>query len=96
MLVLARFQYASTTLRLRFCYDPTTTMKIRLRLVYADGDAVATLPRPRRWSYGFVAILILFYIKSTVELVYVHLDVNFQSYEYNCCGGYALAGKHES
>ena len=30
----------------RFSYDPTTTMKIHL--VYADGDAVATLPRPRR------------------------------------------------
>ena len=64
ILVLARFQCASTTLRLRFYYDPITTMKIRLRLVYADGDAVATLPRSRRWSYAFVAILIPFYIKS--------------------------------
>ena len=34
-----RFYYASTTLLLHFCYDPTTTMKIQLRLVYADGDA---------------------------------------------------------
>ena len=33
---------ASTTLPLRFCYQPTTTMKIRLRLVYADGDAATT------------------------------------------------------
>ena len=60
------YVHALSTLRLRFCYDPTTTMKIRLRLVYADGAAVATLPRPRRWSYAFVAILIPLYIKSTV------------------------------
>ena len=51
-----RCYYASTTLPLRFCYDPTTTMKIRLRLVYADGDTAATLLRPRRWSYAFVAL----------------------------------------
>ena len=72
-----RFHYASAILS----YDPTTTMKIRLSLVYADGDAVATLSRPRRWSYAFVVILIHFYIKSTVELVYVQLNVNFQIYE---------------
>ena len=65
----------------RFCYDPTRTMKIGLRLVYADGDAVGPLSRPRRWSYAFVTILIPFYIKSTVELVYVQLNVNFQRYE---------------
>ena len=39
------------------------------------------LPRPRRWSCAFVAILIPFYIKSTVELVYLKLNVNFQRYE---------------
>ena len=43
---------ASSTLLLRICYDPTTTMKIRLRLVYADGDAATTLLRPRRWSFA--------------------------------------------
>ena len=106
-----RFGYASVTilpqwLRLcsavgargfqrRFYYDPTTTMKIRLRLVYAAGDAVATLPRHRRWSYAFVVILIPFNKKSTVELVYVQLNVNFQIYDYNCCSGYASADKHE-
>ena len=95
ILVPARFQYASTTPRLRCCYDPTTTMKIQLCLVYADGDAVATLPRPRRWSYVFVAILIPFYIKSPVKLVYVQLNVNFQRYENNCCSGNASAGKLE-
>ena len=31
-------------------------MKIRLRLVYADGDVAATLLRPRRWSYAFIAL----------------------------------------
>ena len=49
-------------------------MEIRLRLVYADGDAVAALLRPRRWSYAFFAILIPFFIKSTVELFYVQLN----------------------
>ena len=66
-----RFQCASTTLLLRFCYDPTATLKIRLRLVYADGDAAATLLRPRRWSYAFVALLYPFYIKSEVQLIYI-------------------------
>ena len=47
----------------RFCYDPSTIMKFRLSLVYADGDTVATLPRPR-WSYAFFVIWILFFIKS--------------------------------
>ena len=83
-------------LQLHFCYDPTMTMKIRLHLVYAYGDAVATLPRPRQWSYAFIVILIPFYIKLTVELVYVQLNVNFQRYEKNCCSGYAKVGKHES
>ena len=50
-------------------------MKIRLRLVYADGDAAATLLRPRRWSYAFVALLYPFYIKSEV-LIYFQLNVN--------------------
>ena len=51
-------------------------MKIRLRLVYADGDAAATLLRPRRWSYAFVALLYPFYIKCEVQLIYVLLNVN--------------------
>ena len=63
-----RFHNASTTLPLRFCYDHTTTMKIRLGLVHADGDAASTLLRPRRWSYAFVALLYPFYIKCEVQL----------------------------
>ena len=59
-----RFHYASTTLPLRSCYDSTTTMKISLRLVYADGDVAATLLRPCRLSYAFVALLYPFYIES--------------------------------
>ena len=51
------YLHAFSALPPRFYYDPNTTMKIRLRLVYADGDAVTILPRPRRWSYAFVAIL---------------------------------------
>ena len=51
-------------------------MKIALRSVYADGDAAATLLRPRRWSYAFVALLYLFYIKSVVQLIYDQLNVN--------------------
>ena len=51
-------------------------MKLRLRLVYADGDAAATLLRPRRWSYVFDALLDPFYIKSEVNLIYVPLNVN--------------------
>ena len=66
----------SSTLPLRFCYDPTTTMKMQLRLVYADGDAAATLPRPRRWSYAFDALLYLFHLKSEVHMIYVPLKVN--------------------
>ena len=50
-----------------FCYDPTTTMKIGLPLVYADGDAIETLPRPRQWSYAFVFRKIPFYIKLRAE-----------------------------
>ena len=49
---------------------------MRLRLVYADGDAAATLLRPRRWSYAFDALLYPFYIKSEVHLIYVPLNVN--------------------
>ena len=63
-------------LPLHFCYDPTTTMKIWLRFVYADGDAAATLLRSRRWSYAFIAILYHFYIKSKVQLIYFQLNVN--------------------
>ena len=51
-------------------------MRMRLRLVYPDGDAAATLLRPRRWSYGFVALLYPFYIKSEVHLIYAPLNVN--------------------
>ena len=36
-------------------------MKIWLCLVYADGDVAATLLRPWRWSYAFVALLYHFY-----------------------------------
>ena len=57
--------YASTTLLLRSHY---TTMKIWLRLVYADGDVAATLLRPWRWSYAFVAFLYPFYIESETPL----------------------------
>ena len=42
-------------------------MKIRLRLVYADGDSAATLLRPKRWSYAFYALLYPFCIKSEVN-----------------------------
>ena len=52
------------------------TMKMQLRLVYADGDAAATLPRPRRWSYAFDALLYPFYLKSEVHMIYVPLKVN--------------------
>ena len=51
-------------------------MKMRLRLVYDDDDAFATLLRPRRWSYAFDALLYPFYIKSEVHLIYVPLNVN--------------------
>ena len=51
-------------------------MKIRLRLVYSDCGAAATLQRPRRRSYAFVALLYPFYIKSEVQLIYVQLNVN--------------------
>ena len=68
MTLPVRFHYASTKLPLRCCYDPTTTMKIWLRLVYADGDAAATLLRPRRWSNAFVALLYPFYIESEIQI----------------------------
>ena len=51
-------------------------MKIWLRLVYADGDAAATLLRSRRWSYAFIALLYHFCIKSEVQLIYFQLNVN--------------------
>ena len=63
-----RFYYASVTLLLRSCYDPTTTMKIWLRLVYSDGDVAATLLRPWRWSYAFVALLYPFSIESEIPI----------------------------
>ena len=71
-----RFHYASTTLPSRCCYNPTTTMKIRLHLVYADSDAAATLLRTWRWSYAFVALLYPFFIKSEVQLIYFQLNFN--------------------
>ena len=39
-----------------------------LRLVYADGDVAATLLRPWRWSYFFVALLCPFYKKSEIPI----------------------------
>ena len=51
------------------------TMKIRLRLVYTDGDAAVTLMQPRRWSYAFVTLLYRLYIKSEV-LIYFQLNFN--------------------
>ena len=63
-----RFHYASTSLPLRVCCNPTTTMNICLRLVYADGDVAATLLRPWRWSYTFVALLHPFYIESEIPI----------------------------
>ena len=51
-------------------------MWLHVRLIYADGDADATLLRPRRWSYAFDALLYPFYIKSEVHLIYVPLNVN--------------------
>ena len=51
-------------------------MNIQLCLVYADGDAAATLLRHMRGSYAFVALLYdPFYIKSVVQLVYVQVNV---------------------
>ena len=43
-------------------------MKIWLRLVYADGDVAATLLRPWKWSYAFVALLYPFYIESEIRI----------------------------
>ena len=42
-------------------------MKIRLRLVYADGDAAATLLR-------FVHVSFLY--KSEIQVIYVQLNIN--------------------
>ena len=44
------------------------TMKIWLRLVYADGDIAATLLRPWRWSYVSVVLLYSFYILSEIPI----------------------------
>ena len=57
----------------RFSYDPTTTLKIRLRLIYADGDAAATLQRPWRLGFAFDVLLYPFYmyIKSEVQPINV-------------------------
>ena len=74
-----RFHYASTTLPLRSCYDPTTTMKIWLRLVYADGDVAANVLRPWRWSYAFVALLYSFYIESEIPIRFYY-DLNWRFY----------------
>ena len=43
-------------------------MKIWLRLVYGGGDVAATLLRPWRWSYAFVALLYPFYIESGIQV----------------------------
>ena len=51
-------------------------MKIRLSLVYADGETAATKLRPRRWCYAFAPLLYPFYIKYEVQLIYVKLNVN--------------------
>ena len=56
----------------------SATTQLRQRIVYADGDAAATLLRPRRWSYVFVAFLYPFYIKSEVQLISVQLNLNIQ------------------
>ena len=58
------------------CYYPTTTMKIWLRLVYAYGDAAATLLRHMRLSYAFVLLWYPFYIKSEVQLIYMYVQLN--------------------
>ena len=50
-------------------------MKSWLCLFYANSDVAATLLRPRRWSYSFVALLYPFYIKSEIQLIYVQLNV---------------------
>ena len=73
-----RFHFASTlycasvTLPLRFCYDPTTTMKIRLRLVYADGDAAATYAMELRLLCTFVSFLYKIRSLTDVCLVECH------------------------
>ena len=52
-------------------------MKIWLRLVYADGDVAATLLRPWRWSYAFVALLYPFYIEFEITIrFYYDLSVS--------------------
>lgn len=51
----------------RFYYAFATTKEIRLRLVYAIGDVVAMLLRPRRGSCAAVALLDDFCIKLTIK-----------------------------
>ena len=58
-----RFHYAAATLLLRSHCDNKD-----LSLVYADGDVAATLLRPWRWSYAFVALLYPFYIESEIPI----------------------------
>ena len=43
-------------------------MKIWVRLVYTDGDEAATLLRPWRWSYAFVALLHSLNIESEIPI----------------------------
>ena len=54
-------------------------MKIWLRLVYADGDVAATLLRPTRWSYAFVALLYPFYtelnFQTATRYVLIYLNI---------------------
>ena len=63
-----RFQYASTTLPFRCCYDPTTTMKIWLRLVYADGDVAATLAMELRFRCALISFLYGIWNSDTLRL----------------------------
>ena len=48
------------------------TMKIWLRLVYADGDVAATLLRPWRWSYAFAGLLYPFYMESEILICFYY------------------------
>ena len=57
-----RFYYASVTLLLRSYYDNEYLAALSLR----DGDVAATLLRPWRLSYAFVALLYPFYIESEI------------------------------
>ena len=59
---------ASTTLLLRFSYAPATIPLRQWRSGCAYGDVAATLLRPWRWSYAFVALLYPFYIESEIPI----------------------------